>query len=137
MFHSIITIYFSNYEIYEFDVNHTCSDVTDEYTKCKFTNFIKKFVEEQSDLNVQTLGSIYDRLITHAIDVYGYKEISINWPDKNGILRHIKYFKNKLRPSRDPITIPNKAAYKFPADAIYFQEEQIMYTGENNKRGVK
>ena len=112
---------------------HTCVAVNGNNNTSKYMDFIKNFVSTQSDLLIQTNGSVYDRLITHGIEQFGYQEIIQSWPSKPVIMRHMKYYRSKIRPPLESITPENKSGYIFADDIVNYQNQTIMHCGPKNE----
>ena len=128
----ILTFIYSSYKLVDFEL-HTCVAVNGNNNTSKYMDFIKNFVSTQSDLLIQTNGSVYDRLITHGIEQFGYQEIIQSWPSKPVIMRHMKYYRSKIRPPLESITPENKSGYIFADDIVNYQNQTIMHCGPKNE----
>ena len=108
----------ASYDVIAVDREHECKLQlgSETYDKKLFLNFIKSFVRSQSDLEVLSLASVYDRLMAHGIKKLGYRKLVSLWPPKEVILRFIKNAKKEIRPPIENITIENKSNYLFTDD---------------------
>ena len=88
-------MFFSSYELFTFDEEHTC--ISDKHKSAKLccAEHIKNFVDNHPDLEHSSNGEMYDQVMFDTISLKGYKEVDT--PARDVILRYIK--NARIRPT--------------------------------------
>jgi len=71
-----------SYSIWYFSDDHTCATKNETFDESTYKDFIKHFIQEQSDITTQTIGNIYQRALTSALEKFGHANVVKSWPCK-------------------------------------------------------
>jgi len=130
-----------NYNVVSVTGDHNCKNQSQEmyYEAC--LTFTRDYVKTHADLSC-TIDYIYSKMLDYGILTLGSKYIIRNWPNPTIIKNYIKRARQQLRepfPDILPDSIGKeneRSNYSFSNEMLFFEEEQILFTLENNSQIV-
>ena len=111
---------------------HTCNTTATNDEKQELMEYLKKFIYEQSDISMISIGKCYKRAKMRAIENFGAKFVIKNSPNSELVKAYIKRLKNKARASTIDINNENKSDFYFPESHRMFENVEILHQTEGN-----
>ena len=114
------------YELLNMDKEHSCVNKDSSVSKdVECFDFIKNYLNSQSDIEMITVIDIYDRVILFALVTHNSDYIIKHWPGRDSVLLFITRLCQEMPPPYLEINVFNKEDYKFHEQISQFENKKI------------
>ena len=114
------------YELLNMDKEHLCVNKDSSVSKdVECFDFIRNYLNSQSDIEMTTVIDIYDRVIHFALVTHNSDNIIKHRPGRDSVLLFIERLRQEMRPPYLEINVLNKEDYKFHEQISQFENKKI------------
>ena len=100
----------------------------------KLLDAIKIYLSKNGQLEDYSIQTLYDRALSHCIEIFGSSEVVNFWPKPDAVKRYIKNIRAAARGPVDiNITAKNQSVFKFSDKITFFKGEEVLESIERNK----